>query len=135
VVSRVETILRNQRQSGHHSSGNERLEEICYSFLSPKGTNVDIPFFFAFLMLETTDFTFVSRKLGDGVGASADFGTVGGGKNVSESKKRKQQLTKKFAGQAEKITANTNNAITNLISPFSPQCTSFSESIASAANQ
>ena len=89
MVSRVETILRNHQQSRHHSSGNERLEEICNSFFSPKGKNVDIPFFYAFLMLETTDLTSVSRKLGDGVGAGAGFGTVGGGKNVSESKKRK----------------------------------------------
>jgi hypothetical protein len=96
VVSRVETKLRNHQQSGHHSSGNERLEEIRNSFLSSKGKNVDIPFFYAFLMLETTDLTFVSRKLGDRIGANAGFGAVGGGKNVSESKKRKrvQQLTK-----------------------------------------
>ena len=35
VVSRVETIKKNHQQSGHHSSGDERLEEICSSFLSP----------------------------------------------------------------------------------------------------
>ncbi len=79
-------------------------------FFSPKGKNVDIPFFYAFLMLETTDLTSVSRKLGDGVGASAGFGAVGGGKNVSETKKRKQddlsthlqQLTKKWLSRQKK---------------------------------
>ncbi len=39
-----------------------------------------------------------------------------------------------MAAQAEKITANTNNAITKLFSPFSPQHTSFRESIASASS-
>jgi hypothetical protein len=53
------------------------LQEIRSSFLSPKGKNVDIPFFYAFLMLDNVDLTFVSRKLEDGVGASAGFGTVG----------------------------------------------------------
>jgi hypothetical protein len=74
-------------------------------------------------MLDDKKFTFVSRKLGDEVGASAGFGTVGGGKDVSESKNRKQvdlstdlqQLRKKLAEQPEKITANTNNAITHII--------------------
>jgi hypothetical protein len=142
VVSRVETILRNHQQSGHHSSGNKRLEKIRYSFLSPKGKNVDIPFFYAFLMLETTDSTFVSRKLGVGVGASAGFGTVGGDKVVSKSRKRKhggvsteiKEPTKNLAEQAERITSNINNAITKLFSPFSPQPHSFSESIASASS-
>jgi hypothetical protein len=41
-------------------------------------------------MLDDKKLTFVSWKLGDGVGASAGFGTVGGGKDVSESKNRKQ---------------------------------------------
>jgi hypothetical protein len=53
VVSRVETIKKNHQQSGHHSSGDERLEETCSSFLSPKGKNVDIPFLYVFLMLDT----------------------------------------------------------------------------------
>jgi hypothetical protein len=39
-----------------------------------------------------------------------------------------KELTKKFADQAEKMTTNTNNAITKLFSPFSPQPSSFSES-------
>jgi len=80
VVSRVETVKKNHQQSGHHSSGDERLQEINSSFLSPKGKNVDIPFFYAFLMLDNVDLTFVSRKLEDGVGTSAGFGTVGGGR-------------------------------------------------------
>jgi hypothetical protein len=139
----VKTIKKNHQQSDYHSSGDERLEEICSSFLSPKGKNVDIPFFYAFLMLDTVDLTFVSRKLEDGVGASAGFGTVGGGRIVSESKKRKHgnfcagigELTKNLAEQAEKITTNTNNAITKLFSPFSPLRSSFSESIASASSK
>jgi hypothetical protein len=110
VVSRVETIPRNHQQSGHHSSGNESLKEIRKSFLSPKGKYVGIPFFYAFLMLETTDLTTISRKLGDGVSASAGFGTVGGGKVVSESKKRKhgdvsteiKELTKKINRSSRK---------------------------------
>jgi hypothetical protein len=57
VVSRVETIKKNHQQSGHHSSGDERLQEIRSSFLSPKGKNVDIPFFYAFLMLDNVDLT------------------------------------------------------------------------------
>jgi hypothetical protein len=56
------------------------LEVICSSFLLPKGKNVDIPFFYAFLMLDTADLTFMSRKLEDGAGASIGFGTVGGGR-------------------------------------------------------
>jgi hypothetical protein len=80
VVSRVETVKKNHQQSGHHSSGDERLQEINSSFLSPKGKNVDIPFFYTFLMLDNVDLTFVSRKLEDGVGTSAGFGTVGGGR-------------------------------------------------------
>jgi hypothetical protein len=99
-----------------------------WKFLSPKGKNVDNPFFDAFLMLDTIDLTFVSGKLEDGVGASAGFGTVGGGRIVSESKKRKhggvsaeiKELTKNLAKQAEKITTNTNNSITKLFSAFSP---------------
>jgi hypothetical protein len=87
--------------------------------LSPKVKNVDIPFFYAFLMLHTADLTFVSRKLEDGVGASAGFGRAGGSSVVSESKKRKhvdvsteiKELTKNLAEQAEKITFNTNDAI------------------------
>ena len=44
-----------------------------------------------------------------------------------------KELTKNLAEQAEKITTNTNNAITKLFSPFSPQRQSFSESFASAS--
>lgn len=61
-------------------------------------------------MLDNVDLTFVSRKLEDGVGASAGFGTVGGGRIVSELKKRKhgdvsaeiKELTKNLAKQAKK---------------------------------
>jgi hypothetical protein len=133
VVCRTETIKKSHQQSGHHSSGDKRLEEICSSFLSLNGKNVDIPFFYAFLMLDTVALTFVSRKLQDGAGASTGFGTVGGVRVVLETKKSKQvdvsseikKLTKNIAEQAEKITSNTNDAITKLFSPFSPLHTSF----------
>jgi hypothetical protein len=46
-----------------------------------------------------------------------------------------KELTKNLAEQAGKIATNTNNAITKLFSPFSPQCSSFSESIASASSK
>jgi hypothetical protein len=40
-----------------------------------------------------------------------------------------KELTKNLAEQAEKITSNTNDAIMMLLSPFSPQHISFSESL------
>jgi hypothetical protein len=36
-------------------TGEERLMEINYSFLSPKGKNVDMSYIYAFLMLEDED--------------------------------------------------------------------------------
>ena len=42
VVAKVETILKNHQQSGSHSSGDERLNEIKTSFLSPKGKSIDM---------------------------------------------------------------------------------------------
>jgi len=42
TVQKVETILKDHQQSGHHSSGDERLLEIHNSFLSPRGKNVDM---------------------------------------------------------------------------------------------
>ncbi len=90
-INKVETILKNHHQSGHHTSGNERLQEICNSYLSPKGKNIDLAFFYAFLMLEEKDLHFVSCRLDEGVGASAGFGTTGGGVSVLQKKKRNAQ--------------------------------------------
>jgi hypothetical protein len=53
-------ILKNHQQSGSHSSGDERLNEIKTSFLSPKGKNIDMCYFYAILMLEEKDFKFAS---------------------------------------------------------------------------
>jgi hypothetical protein len=61
-------------------------------------------------MLDTVDLTFVSRRLKYGVGTSAGFGTVGGGRVVSEAKKMKhvdisteiKELIKNIAEQTEK---------------------------------
>ncbi len=48
VVSKVESLLKNHQQSGHHSSGEERLMEIKNSFLLPKSKNIDMSYFYAF---------------------------------------------------------------------------------------
>ncbi len=73
MMKKLETIKKNHQQSEHHSSGPEQLEEIFTSFLSPKGKNVDIPFLYAFLILDYEDFILVSRSLEDGVSTSAVF--------------------------------------------------------------
>ena len=77
-MAKVETILRNHKQSGHHSSGEERLQEIKNNFLNPKSKNIDYSYFYAFLMLEDKDLKFASWQLEEGIGTSAGFGTVGG---------------------------------------------------------
>jgi hypothetical protein len=79
LVSKVDTILKNHKQSGHHYSGEERLQEIMNNFLNPKGKNVDYSHFYAFLMLEEKHLKFASWHLEEGIGASAGFRTVGGG--------------------------------------------------------
>jgi hypothetical protein len=84
-VQKVQTTLKNHKQSGHHSSGAERLMEIQNSFLSPKGKNLDMGLWYAFLMLEEKDLNFVSRKLQEGVGAAAGLGTIGGGAAATTS--------------------------------------------------
>jgi hypothetical protein len=58
------------------------------SFLSPKGKNIYMGIFYAFLMLEDQDLKLASRSLEDGVGASSGFGTVGGGAAVALNRKR-----------------------------------------------
>ncbi len=72
----------------------------------------------------------------NGVGASTGFGTSGGGKAKYESMKRKQlnvstdllQIRQKLAEKSDKITVDTNNAITKLFSPISQHYTTFRES-------
>jgi hypothetical protein len=119
VVAKVETILKNHKQSGHHSSGEERLQEIKNNIL-----NSNYSYFYAFLMLEEKDLKFASRQLEEGIGASAGFGTVGGG--VTAVKKAKclrsgcigySSLTKKIAESADGIREDTQRAITRLFSP------------------
>jgi hypothetical protein len=122
VVAKVETILKNHKQSGHHSSGEERLQEIKNNFLNAKGKNIDLSYFYAFLMLEDKDLKFASRQLDDGIGASAGFGTVGGGATAARKKRNVQEvvaldiqnLTKKIAENADGIRVDTQNAITRL---------------------
>ncbi len=70
VVSKVETILKN-KQSGQHSRGEERLQEMKTDFLNAKGKNIDLSYFYALLMLEGKDLRFVSWQLEDRIGASA----------------------------------------------------------------
>jgi hypothetical protein len=117
VVAKVETILKNHKQSGHHSSGEERLQEIKNNFLNAKGKNVDLSYFYAL--------KFTSRQLDDGIGASAGFGTVGGGATAARKKCNVQEvvaldiqnLTKKIAENADGICVDTQNTITRLFSP------------------
>ena len=80
-------------------------------------------------MLDNKDTSFVTWW--QGVGARAGFGTIGGGKAISGSKRRKKpdvstdllQVTQKLAKETDKITTNTNNAINKLFSPSSSNCT------------
>jgi len=58
TVQKVETILKNHKQSGHHSSGDDRLLEIRNSFITNKGKNLDMSTFYAFLILEDKDLKF-----------------------------------------------------------------------------
>ncbi len=61
----METIIKNHQHSGHLSSGEEWLHEVNNSFLNAKGKNVDISYFYEFLMLEDKDLKFASRQLED----------------------------------------------------------------------
>mmetsp|Transcript_3838 Transcript_3838/g.5703 ORF Transcript_3838/g.5703 Transcript_3838/m.5703 type:complete len:126 (-) Transcript_3838:1537-1914(-) len=79
TVQKVETILSNHRKSGHHTSGDERLLEIKNSFITRNGKNIDMGYFYAFLMLEDKDLKFVSPSLDIGIVASVGLGTTGGG--------------------------------------------------------
>jgi hypothetical protein len=53
VVSILETIKMNHQQSVHHSSGDEDWKKFAKVFY--QGKNVDIPFLYVFLMLDTVD--------------------------------------------------------------------------------
>lgn len=87
----METISINHYQNGHHTSGDEHLQEIHNSHLSPKVKKKYLSFFYAFIMLEEKDLWFVSHSLDEGVGDSAGFGTTGGGVSVPQKKNRNEQ--------------------------------------------
>jgi hypothetical protein len=61
IVSRVETILHNHQQSGHHYTGDKHLHEIKSSFLNAKGKNMDMSYYYAFSMLKDKDLKFASH--------------------------------------------------------------------------
>jgi len=126
TVQKVETVLKNHKQSGHHSSGDERLLEIRNSFISPRGKNVDMGIFYSFLMLEDKDLKFASRSLENGVGASAGLGTVFGGASVAVNWKRDASeaalsqidlLTRRLSDNSDRLTATTEKAMVRLFSP------------------
>jgi hypothetical protein len=134
TAQKVETILKNHKQSGHHSSGDDRLLEIKNSFITHKGRNLDIGNFYAFLMLETKDLKFASRSLEPGVGASAGLGTVGGGAAATTNQKRDasdvamvqiDMLTKHLADNSDRLTNEKEKAMVHLFSP-SPTFTDIS---------
>ncbi len=76
-------------------------------------------------MLEDKDLKFASWQLEDGVGASAGFGTVGGGATATKRKRNHQetvlpdiqQLTKKLSDSADGIRTDTEWVIIRLFSP------------------
>jgi len=136
TVQKVETVLKNHKQSGHHSSGNETLLEIRNSFISPREKNVHMGIFYAFLMLEDKDLKFASRSLENGIGASAGLGTVGGGASVAVNWKRDASkaalsqidlLTRRLSDNSDRLTATTEKAMVRLFSP-SPTFTEVSGS-------
>jgi len=133
TVQKVETILKIHQQSGYHSSGVERLIEIKSSFLSPKGKNVDIGNFYAFLLLETKDLKFASR-MDPGVGASAGLGTVGGGVAATMHRKRDASeaalselyvLARHLSENSDQLRNTAEKAMVHLFSP-SPTFTDIS---------
>jgi len=138
TVQKVQTILKNHKQSGHHSSGDERLIEIRNSFLSPKGKNVDMGIWYAFLMLEDKDLNFVSRNLQEGVGAAAGLSTVGGGAAATTSNHKRDSsdaalaqidlLTRRLSENSDRLTSTTEKAMVRLFSP-SPTFTDVSASV------
>jgi hypothetical protein len=88
TVQKLTQFKRKHQQSGHHSSGDERLLEIKNSFLSHKGKKVDISNCYVFLILETKNLKFASRSLEPGVDVSTGFRKVGGGVAATGNQKR-----------------------------------------------
>jgi len=138
TVQKIQTILKNHKQSGRHSSGDEGLMEIRNSFLSPKGTKVDMGIWYAFLMLEDKDLNFVSRNLQEGVGAAAGLGTVGSGAAAITSNRKRDSsdaalaqidlLTRRLSENSDRLTSTTEKAMVRLFSP-SPTFTDVSASV------
>lgn len=42
ILAKMETILENHMQSGHHSSGEEHWKDIMINILNTKGKNIDL---------------------------------------------------------------------------------------------
>ena len=122
TVQKVETILKNHKQSGHHSSGDDRLLEIRNSFITNKGKNLDMSTFYAFLILEDKDLKFVSRSLQAGVGAGAGLGTVGGGASAAVSN-RNRDITGAAFLQLETATNRLSDLSAHSARLFSPSPT------------
>jgi hypothetical protein len=108
--------------------------------LSPKGKNVDICYFYAFLMLEEKDLKFASRQLEDGVGASAGFGTVGGGARAAKKRLHQdavltdlQHFTRKLSDSAVGIRSGTERALSRLFLSPSPTFSDISNTAAGTA--
>jgi hypothetical protein len=142
TVQKVETILKNHQQIGPHSSSDERLLEIRNSFLSPKGKNMDMGIFYAFLMLEDKDLKFASRSLEFGIKASTGLGTAGGGVAVAVSWKRDASeealsqidvLTWRLSENSDRLTTMTEKVMVRLFSP-SPTITEVSDAGDDAAS-
>jgi hypothetical protein len=111
--------------------------EIQNSFLSPKGENVDMGLWYAFLMLEEKNLNFVSRNK-EGVGAAAGLGTVGGGAAATTSYQKRDAfeaaltqidlLTRRLSNNSDRLTSMTEKAMVRLFSP-SPTFTDVSTSV------
>jgi hypothetical protein len=125
TILKVETTLKNHKQSGHHSSGDDRLLEIRNDFITPKGKNIDLGTFYAFLILENQDLRFVSRTLEPGIGASAGLGTVGGGAPVAMGNRKRNNGSEALVEQLNLCTKRFMETSERLFSP-SPTFTDLS---------
>lgn len=76
LLQKVKTILQNHQQSGHHSSGERWLHAVQNSFLNGICKNIDVSYFYAFLLLEDKVLKFASRKLRIMVVLVLAFGVV-----------------------------------------------------------
>jgi hypothetical protein len=79
VASHVRKTKKKLESSGYNRTGMERLQDALLSHGTGKGKNYDHSLFYAFVMLDEVDLTFVSRHLNDNVGIEAGLGTEGGG--------------------------------------------------------